>query len=83
MLGTFNCTEPNCTVHCCISIACYIPHGCSHSSKHHKLMVSDSGATSNMSTSIDDFDPTMYKCCEDVFDLLGDGKEIPLLGYGP
>ena len=93
-LGSFNCTDTDGTVRCCLSIACYIPHGRSglskrnkHGrsdlSKRNKQMVANSGATSHMRTNIDDFVSTMYKHCKDVFVLVGDGREITVLGYGP
>ena len=93
-LGAFNCTDPDGTVRCCLSIAHHIPHGhsslskqnkcgCFNASKCNKQMVADSGATSHMRTNIDDVDSTMYKRCKDGFVLMGNGREILVLGYGP
>lgn len=44
-------------------------------------MVYESGATSNIRTNIKDFKPTKYKWCKGIFVSMGDGREIPVLGY--
>ena len=69
-LGAFSCTDADSN----IFVAHYTSCGCSHCSKHHKLMVDESGATLHMRTNIKDFDQTKYKRCKDVFVLMDDGR---------
>ena len=44
-------------------------------------IVPDSGATSHMRRNRMDFEDD-YIACNDVFVLIGDNSEIPVLGYG-
>ena len=44
-------------------------------------IVPDSGATSDMRKDRSVFEDD-YVACNDVFVLMGDGTEIPVLGYG-
>ena len=91
MLSPLDRVSANGTICKFISIACYSCHnvriniGMVHTSTSKfdfDHVVPDSGATSHMRRNRMDFDDD-YVTCNDIFMLMSDSSEIPVLGFGP
>ena len=78
--------ESNGNFHCCVDTAKFIPRVRSDGSNHCLSgpcqIVPDSGSMLHMLIEHTDFDPSTYKCCENMFVLMGDALQAPVAGYG-
>lgn len=86
MLSPLYCMSSDDTVYKCISVASYgrLDVGISQTSTakdESDHIVSDSGATSHMRQNKSNFENYSITC-NDVFVLMGDNSEIPVLGFG-
>ena len=79
LLDCSNRRDPDTGIyHCCLASCRYIPN-----SQHTKddVIVVDSSATSHMRRNRTDFESD-YVRCKDTFVIMGDGTEVPVVGFG-
>ena len=82
ILGVFDPRDANGVVTGrCVSVARHAIAFHPKSHKRYKIVI-DSGATAHMRRFKDDFEIDSYVRCKDTFVVMGDGTEIPVVGYG-
>ena len=79
VLSAYDRTDRNGNLHRCVSVARHAPTN--KSFKRFEIVV-DTGATAHMRRYKEDFEIDSYVQCENTFVCMGDGSEIPVLGYG-
>ena len=79
ILRRYDRTDRNGNAIRCVSFARHVPSDQLH--KRYEIVV-DTGATAHMRRFKEDFEIDSYVPCENTFVCMGDGTEIPVLGYG-
>lgn len=86
-LQKLDCIDPSTgNIHYCIDTAKFILYTCPTgfsccTSNDTRPIIPDNGATFHILTKKDEFDPTMYNHCKNVFILMRDATKVSVIGY--